>query len=68
MHKITINPDRKDINKTKQRMKKSYEQFKARQELLGKQYDETYYQKQNKKNGETEAFLTSTNVQSAEIL
>lgn len=30
-------------------MKKSYEQFKARQELLGKQYDEAYYQKQHKR-------------------
>ena len=30
-------------------MKKSYEQFSARQELLDKQYDEAYVQKQHKR-------------------
>ena len=30
-------------------MKKSYEQFIARQELLKKQYDDTYYQKQHQR-------------------
>lgn len=30
-------------------MKKSYEQFKARQELLDKQYDDSYYERQHKR-------------------